>query len=156
MVPGQTQQLHIPITHTHTHTLTHSYTYTHDHNIIIPYLYEWFYHADCKYQYSVSGAGQKKCHKKENISFSPPFSSKIVDLSENVRLEGPKRQAMVSCSRQEKQARSLLWRAKKTGNESRVAGLITKHGSWMNSCSCCYSHLLQETYCLFLWPATGD
>ena len=26
----------------------------------------------------------------------------------------------------------------------------------MNSCSCCYENLLQETYCLFLLPATGD
>ena len=39
---------------------------------------------------------------KEKISLSPPFSAKIADLAENVRLEGPEKQAIVSCSRPEK------------------------------------------------------
>ena len=59
---------------------------------------------------------------KVKISFSPSFTPKFGDLAENVRLEGPKKQAIVSCSGTEKQAISLLWRAKKTGNESPVAG----------------------------------
>ena len=45
---------------------------------------------------------------KEKISFSLPFRSKIANLAENVRLEGPKKQAIVSCSGPEKQAISLL------------------------------------------------
>ena len=45
---------------------------------------------------------------KVKISFSPPFTPKIGDLAENVRLEGPKKQAIVSCSGPEKQAMSLL------------------------------------------------
>ena len=45
---------------------------------------------------------------KEKISFSPPFSSKMADLTENVRLEGPEKQAIVSCGGPEKQAISLL------------------------------------------------
>ena len=32
---------------------------------------------------------------KEKISFSPPFSFKIADLAENVRLEEPEKQAKV-------------------------------------------------------------
>ena len=39
--------------------------------------------------------------------FSPPFRSKIADLAENVRLEGPQKQAIVSCSGPGKQAISL-------------------------------------------------
>ena len=45
---------------------------------------------------------------KVKISFSPPFTPKIGDLAEIVRLEGPKKQAIVSCSGPEKQAMSLL------------------------------------------------
>ena len=45
---------------------------------------------------------------KVKISFSAPFTPKIGDLAEDVRLEGPKKQAIVSCSRPEKQAMSLL------------------------------------------------
>ena len=45
---------------------------------------------------------------KVKISFSPPFTPKIGDLAEIVRLEGPKKQAIVSCSGPEKQAISLL------------------------------------------------
>ena len=45
---------------------------------------------------------------KVKISFSPSFTPKIGDLAENVRLEGPKKQAIVSCSGPEKQAMSLL------------------------------------------------
>ena len=45
---------------------------------------------------------------KVKISFEPPFSSKIADLAEIVRLEGPEKQAIVSCSWPEKQAISLL------------------------------------------------
>ena len=45
---------------------------------------------------------------KVKISFSPPFTPKIGDLAENVRLEGPKKQAIVSYSGPEKQAMSLL------------------------------------------------
>ena len=45
---------------------------------------------------------------KEKIMFSPPFSSKIADLAENVRLEGPKKQTIVACSGPEKDAISLL------------------------------------------------
>ena len=45
---------------------------------------------------------------KVKISFSPPFTPKIGDLAEIVRLEGPKKQAIVSCSGPEKQATSLL------------------------------------------------
>ena len=59
---------------------------------------------------------------KVKISFPPLFTPKIGDLAENVRLEGPKKQAIVSCSGPEKQAMSLLYWAKKTGNESPVAG----------------------------------
>ena len=55
---------------------------------------------------------------KVKFLFSPLFSSNIADLAENVRLEGPKKQAI-----------SLLKRAKKTGNYSPVAGLITKRDS---------------------------
>ena len=66
---------------------------------------------------------------KVKFLFSPLFSSNIADLAENVRLEGPKKQAIVSCSGPEKQAISLLKRAKKTGNYSPVAGLITKRDS---------------------------
>ena len=40
--------------------------------------------------------------------FTPPFSFKIAELAENVRLEGPKKQAIVSYSGPEKQAISLL------------------------------------------------
>ena len=36
---------------------------------------------------------------KVRISFSPSFTPKIGDLAENVRLEGPKKQAIVSCSK---------------------------------------------------------
>ena len=46
--------------------------------------------------------------KKEKILFSPPSSSKIADLAENVRLEGQKKQAIVSCSGPEKLVISLL------------------------------------------------
>ena len=56
------------------------------------------------------------------ISFEPPFSFKIPDLAEIVRLKGPEKQAIVSCSGPKKQAISLLYRAKKTGNESPVEG----------------------------------
>ena len=42
------------------------------------------------------------------LLFSPLFRSKIADLVENVRLEGPEEQAIVSCSGPEKQAMSLL------------------------------------------------
>ena len=45
---------------------------------------------------------------KVNISFSPPFTPKIGDLAENVRQEGPKNQAKVSCSGLKNQAMSLL------------------------------------------------
>ena len=45
---------------------------------------------------------------KVKISFEPPFSSKIAYLVEIVRLEGPEKQAIVSCSGPEKQAISLL------------------------------------------------
>ena len=45
---------------------------------------------------------------KEKLSFSHLFSSKIGDLSENVRLEGPEIQAIVCSSGPEKQAISLL------------------------------------------------
>ena len=45
---------------------------------------------------------------KVKISFEPPFSSKIADLADIVRLKGPEKQAIVSCSRPEKQAMSLL------------------------------------------------
>ena len=45
---------------------------------------------------------------KVKISFEPPFSSKIADLAQIVRLEGPEKQAIVSCSGPEKQAISLL------------------------------------------------
>ena len=45
---------------------------------------------------------------KVKISFSPPFTPKIGDLAENGRLEGPKKQAIVSCSGPEKQAMSFL------------------------------------------------
>ena len=50
---------------------------------------------------------------KLNILFEPYFSSKIADLAENVRLEGPEKQAIVSCSGPEKRAMSLPERAKK-------------------------------------------
>ena len=46
-------------------------------------------------------------HKVKN-SFSPPFTPNVGDLAENVRLEGPKKQAIVSCSGPEKQGMSLL------------------------------------------------
>ena len=46
----------------------------------------------------------------EKILFSAPFSSKIGNLAENVRLEGPEKQEIVSSSGQ------------KTGNESPVVG----------------------------------
>ena len=46
-------------------------------------------------------------HKVE-ISFEPPISSKIADLAEIVRLKGPEKEGIVSCSRPEKQAISLL------------------------------------------------
>ena len=42
------------------------------------------------------------------ISFSTPFTHKISYLAENVRLEGPKKQAIVSCRGPKKQAMSLL------------------------------------------------
>ena len=35
---------------------------------------------------------------KGEIALKPPFSPKIADLNENVRLNGPKKQATVSCS----------------------------------------------------------
>ena len=41
---------------------------------------------------------------KEKISFSYPFTFKIADLAENVRLVGPEKQAIVSCNGPEKQA----------------------------------------------------
>ena len=46
--------------------------------------------------------------RKVKISFSPLFTPKIGDLAENVRVEGPKKQAIVFCSGPEKQAISLL------------------------------------------------
>ena len=45
---------------------------------------------------------------KVKILRSPPFSFKIADLAENARLEGPEKQAIVSCSGPQKQAISLL------------------------------------------------
>ena len=91
------------------------------------------------------------------ILFSIPFSFKIADLAENVRLEGPEKQAMVSSSGPKEQVISLLWRAKEKGNKSPVAKASN------SNCSCSESSdqafffgLLQETYCLFFWPATGD
>ena len=45
--------------------------------------------------------------QSENFVFTP-FTPKIGDLTENVRLEGPKKQAIVSCSGPEKQGISLL------------------------------------------------
>ena len=42
------------------------------------------------------------------IFFSTPFSLKIADLDENVRLKGPEKHAIVSCSEPKKQAKSLL------------------------------------------------
>ena len=45
---------------------------------------------------------------KVKISFSPPFTPKMGNLAENVRLEGPKKRAIFSCSGPEKQAISLL------------------------------------------------
>ena len=74
--------------------------------------------------------------RKEKISFSPPFSSKMDDLAENVRLKGTEKQAIVSCSGPKKQAISLLWRAKKTGNKSREAKASN------SNCSCSFgSHV---------------
>ena len=40
----------------------------------------------------------------EKISYSPPLQLKIADLLENVRLERPKKQAIVTCGGPEKQA----------------------------------------------------
>ena len=48
---------------------------------------------------------------KVKISFSPPFTHKIDDLAENVRLEGSEKQAIVSCGG-----------PKKAGTMSLVAG----------------------------------
>ena len=45
---------------------------------------------------------------KVKILFLPPFTPKIGDLADIVRLEGPKKEAIVSCSGPEKQATSLL------------------------------------------------
>ena len=90
------------------------------------------------------------------FSFSPPFSSKIADLAENVRLEGPEKQAIVSCSGLEKQAISLQQRAKEIGTKCPVAKASN------SNCSCLFgSHIqgadrLHETHCLLFWPATGD
>ena len=45
---------------------------------------------------------------KEKILFPSAFSFEVGDLAENVRLEGPEKQVIVSYSGQEKQAISLL------------------------------------------------
>ena len=45
---------------------------------------------------------------KVKFLFSATFRSKIADLAENVRLEGPEKQAIVSFSGPEKQVMSLL------------------------------------------------
>ena len=45
---------------------------------------------------------------KVKLSFSPPFSPKIAYLGENVRLEGPEKQKIVSGSGPEIRAISLL------------------------------------------------
>ena len=46
-------------------------------------------------------------HKLKN-SFQPPFSSKIADSAEIVRVKGSEKQATVSCNGSKKQATSLL------------------------------------------------
>ena len=79
---------------------------------------------------------------KMKISFSSPISFKIAYLAENVRLEGPKKQAIVSCSRPEKQAMSLLLWAEKTGNESPVVKASN------SNCSCPFGrHLDYQNLC---------
>ena len=65
----------------------------------------------------------------EKLLFSSPFSCEVGNLAENVRLEGLEKQAILSCRWHEKQATSLLQRAKEIGNKSAVACLITKHDS---------------------------
>ena len=45
---------------------------------------------------------------KVKISFEPPFSSKIADLAQIVRVKRSEKQATVSCNGSKKQATSLL------------------------------------------------
>ena len=84
---------------------------------------------------------------KVNIPFSSQFSFKFADLAENVRLEGAEKQAIVSCSKDQQQQLQLFLRG----------------SCFVFRCSPCCRRLivyifgpLQETYCLFLWPATED
>ena len=57
---------------------------------------------------------------KLKISFQPPFSSKIADSTEIVRIKGSEKQAIVSWNGPKKETMSLLKRIQETGNESPV------------------------------------